>query len=59
MALRDTSYDVLYVRSWELSRHVANIVERTLLTDAVEKGFDSIVASLDAAFDGRGGGLRR
>jgi hypothetical protein len=23
------------------------------MTDAVEKGFDSIVASLDAAFDGR------
>jgi hypothetical protein len=29
------------------------------MIDAVEKGFDSIVASLDAAFDGRGGGLRR
>jgi hypothetical protein len=29
------------------------------LVDAVEKGFDSIVVSLDAAFDGCGGGQRR
>jgi len=27
--------------------------EPTRMTDAVEKGFDSIVVSLDAAFDGR------
>src|SRR5437660_9693031 len=32
---------------------MANIGSGPSLTDAVEKGFDSIVVSLDAAFDGR------
>jgi hypothetical protein len=47
------------VRYWGYSGLSSDKPRCRCLTDAVEKGFDSIVVSLDATFDGCGGGQRR